>query len=126
MTKISLPSNQKTISGILLFMLCCGCEARREIPNDQSGKSSQGTVKNQDSEDSAMEFDIRGVVVAVNANRTGVTLNHQDIAGLMKGMTMEFELQNPTVISDIKVGDQVDGRLRVSDGKYTITKLSKR
>lgn len=72
------------------------------------------------------EYDIKGKVVSVAADKKAVTLNHEDIPGLMKGMQMEFQVEDPKVLEGIQAGDQVQGRLKVDNGKYVITRLEKR
>jgi len=73
----------------------------------------------------AKEYDIKGKVVSVSADKKAVTLDHEDIPGLMKGMKMEFGVADPKVLEGIQAGDQVQGRLKVDNGKYVITRLEK-
>jgi Cu/Ag efflux protein CusF len=72
------------------------------------------------------EYDITGKVVSVGSDRQSVTLDHEDVPGLMKGMEMEFRVEDPEFLEGIEVGNEVFGRLRVQPGNYTITKLKKR
>jgi protein SCO1/2 len=72
------------------------------------------------------QYEISGKVVAVDAQKRTVTLDHEDIPGLMQGMEMEFAVDDPSALEGIKPGDQVQGRLRVEDGDYTITSLEGR
>jgi protein SCO1/2 len=70
-------------------------------------------------------YPILGKVVAVNPDKPSIKLDHEDIPGLMQGMTMEFAVQNATLLEGLKAGDQVHGRLKVESGKYIITELQK-
>jgi protein SCO1/2 len=70
-------------------------------------------------------YRIMGKVIAVNADKPSVKLDHEDIPGLMQGMTMEFAVQNAKLLEGLKAGDQVHGRLKVESGKYIITELEK-
>jgi Cu/Ag efflux protein CusF len=72
------------------------------------------------------QYSIKGQVVAVDSDKPSVRLNHEDIPGLMKGMEMEFAVQNAKVLNGLKAGDQVQGHLSVESGKYVITDLEKR
>jgi len=65
----------------------------------------------------------RGVVVAVDATKREVTLDHEDIPGLMKAMTMTFQA-DPELLADIEAGQQVDFRVRYAEGKYEVTAIS--
>jgi protein SCO1/2 len=74
----------------------------------------------------AKEYDVRGKVVAVNPAKPAVTLDHEDIPGLMKAMEMEFSVENAKLLDGIKAGDQVQARLKKSESGYVITQLQKR
>lgn len=71
------------------------------------------------------QYDVTGKVTAVDANKQTVTLDHQDIPGLMAAMEMEFKLDNPGVVDGISAGDHVHGKLQTKSGEYTITHLEK-
>jgi Cu/Ag efflux protein CusF len=70
-------------------------------------------------------YDIKGKVVAVDAEKKKVTLDHEDIPGLMKAMEMQFSVENAKVVEAIKPGDQVHGKLRVKGSDYIIMELMK-
>ena len=89
-------------------MLFAGCH----------GDSSKGSAEKQ--------YPLKGKVVVVNADKQTVTLDHEDIPGLMQAMTMDFEVANSKLLDGIKPGDQLQGRLKVESGKYIITGLEKR
>lgn len=75
----------------------------------------------------AKEGDIKGKVVDIAADRQSVTLDHEAVKELdMMGMKMKFGVEDPKVLEGVQPGDQVQGRLKVQDGKYTITRLEKR
>jgi protein SCO1/2 len=70
-------------------------------------------------------YDVKGKVVAVDAEKKEVTLDHEEIPGFMKAMKMPFAVENAKVLDGIKAGDQIHGRLKVKDGKNTIIELMK-
>jgi protein SCO1/2 len=72
------------------------------------------------------EYDVRGKVVAVDPAKPAVTLDHEDIPGLMKAMQMEFAVEDPKLLEGVKVGDQVQGRLKKGASGYVLTRLEKR
>jgi Cu/Ag efflux protein CusF len=72
------------------------------------------------------QYDVKGKVTALNPSKPAVTLDHEDIPGLMKAMEMEFNVQNVKLLEGIKVGDQVQGQLKKAESGYTITNLQKR
>jgi protein SCO1/2 len=71
------------------------------------------------------EYDVRGKVIAVVAERHTVTLDHEDIPGLMKAMAMKFRVEEPRLLDGIQVGDQVNGRLKKGESGYVLTYLEK-
>jgi protein SCO1/2 len=80
----------------------------------------------QQKEASGKQYDIKGTVVGVAADKQSVTLDHEEIPGLMMAMKMEYQVDNPKLLEDLKSGDKVQGRLKAESGKYTITQLEKR
>jgi protein SCO1/2 len=69
---------------------------------------------------------VRGKVVAVDPAKPAVTLDHEDIPGLMKAMKMEFAVADPKLLDGISVGDQVQGQLKKTESGYVVTRLEKR
>jgi len=74
----------------------------------------------------ARHYEITGKVVRVDAKKPAVTLDHEDIPGLMKAMEMEFNVRDAKILDGIKPGDQVKGELVKDNSGYVITKLEKR
>ena len=68
-------------------------------------------------------YDVKAKVVSVDMEKKTVTLDHEDIPGLMKAMTMTFPVEDAKTLEGIKPGDQVHGRLRVRSGENVITEL---
>jgi len=68
----------------------------------------------------------RGTVLAVDAAAGLVTLEHGDIPGLMKEMTMVFEVADPALLSAIEAGQQVEFRVRHEDGRYVVHEIAAR
>src|SRR5437870_3614142 len=68
------------------------------------------------------DYDIKGKVVAVAADKSRVTLDHEDIPGYMSAMKMEFPVSNAKVLEGIAAGDLVRGRI---DNQMTITSMTK-
>jgi protein SCO1/2 len=71
-------------------------------------------------------YDIQGKIIAIRPDKEAVTLDHEDIPGLMKGMKMQFMVEDARILEDLQVGDQVQGKLKVDSGSQIITELKKR
>ncbi len=85
-----------------------------------------GCSANTTTTPSSADYEIKGKVMAVNSDKSLVKLDHEDIPGLMPAMEMEFKVENAKMLAGLKVGDQVQGRLKKTDSGYLITRLEKR
>jgi protein SCO1/2 len=85
-----------------------------------------GCSANTTSAPGSADYEIKGKVMAVNSDKSLVKLDHEDIPGLMPAMEMEFHVENAKMLDGLKVGDQVQGRLKKTDSGYLITRLEKR
>jgi Cu(I)/Ag(I) efflux system protein CusF len=83
-----------------------GQHAMPADPQNDSAALSQGEIKKVDKE-------------------TGkLTIKHGPLNNLnMPGMTMAFKVQDPAMLDQVKVGDQVHFRVESVNGTFTITKL---
>ncbi|MBI1900363.1 MAG: copper-binding protein [Planctomycetes bacterium] len=84
----------------------------------------QGTP--DDLSESDLPYDIKGKVVSVEPGDKTVTLDHEDIPGLMKGMVMEFSVQDAALLEGLQPGDAVEGKLKRKAGEFIIIELHKR
>ncbi|MDB5855308.1 MAG: hypothetical protein JWR22_3349 [Herminiimonas sp.] len=67
-----------------------------------------------------------GVVQAVDSAAKSVTLNHGPIKSKtveMPGMTMQFPVQNASLLAKVKVGDKVKFNVENVKGTPTVTEL---
>ncbi len=69
------------------------------------------------------EAESRGVVMSVDAAKGEVTLDHEDIPGLMKAMKMTFQA-DPALLTGVEAGQRVEFRVRYEDGRYELTAIS--
>jgi len=61
-----------------------------------------------------------GVVREVYPDRNEVVIEHGDIPGLMKGMTMGFEAAEPSLLEGLEPGKPVRFRVVVEGGRYRV------
>jgi Cu(I)/Ag(I) efflux system periplasmic protein CusF len=65
-----------------------------------------------------------GIVKGIDAKAERVTLDHEDIPGVMMAMTMAYGVVNPALLSKVEVGQAVDFRLgKDGDGNYVVTEI---
>ena len=65
-------------------------------------------------------YQVKGTVEAVVADPGHVVIDHEDIPGLMPGMTMSFDVPNPAVLGKLRVGQEVEFTLEVRDRSFRV------
>jgi protein SCO1/2 len=70
------------------------------------------------------EYFMRGQVLAVLPDRQQLTVRHEDIAGLMPGMTMTFLVAKPELLSGRVPGELIDATLSVTDSLGTLVAIT--
>ena len=72
----------------------------------------------------AREYRIEGQILAIDPVTRQVTIRHEDIPGLMSGMTMPFKVKDPSVLTGKLPGDLVNGTLMVTPTESYLTRLT--
>lgn len=67
----------------------------------------------------------QGVIKGFQDSGKLIVLKHQAIPGLMEGMTMAFELKDPSLAQGFAVGDSVDFTLTVHGDDWVVTQLKR-
>jgi protein SCO1/2 len=70
------------------------------------------------------QYPIEGKVISVDPAKKEITLQHKDIPGYMKGMTMPFRVQDEWVLGVAKPGDELRGTLAVETDRAYIQGVS--
>ena len=70
-------------------------------------------------------YDVKGKVVSVNKEKNTIKLDHDDIPGLMKAMSMDFKVEDAKLLDGLNAGDQVQGRFKEKDGDCILLELKK-
>ena len=67
---------------------------------------------------------ITGVVQAVMAERSALLVKHDEIPGVMRAMTMMFQVE-PAVLTGVATGDRIQAQLfRTEDGKWWLSDVT--
>ena len=67
-----------------------------------------------------------GTVVAVDAARGEVTLDHERMPGFMDAMTMTYTVAQPSLLDGIRVGEEVDFALEQRGDELRIRSIEPR
>jgi hypothetical protein len=62
-------------------------------------------------------------VKSIDASAGTVTIELEDIPGLMMGMTMEFSVTDPEVLRGVAPGQVIDFRVRKDGNQYIVTEI---
>jgi len=71
----------------------------------------------------AKTYPVHGQVLAVDQAKQTITMRHDDIDGLMPGMTMGFQVADPALLQGREPGEIVDGTIEVSDALGRLTSI---
>jgi protein SCO1/2 len=73
----------------------------------------------------AQEYPLHGQVLAVRPADREVVIRHDDVPGLMPGMTMPFRVSDAGILKGVEAGDFVNARLEVTGTDAQVTRLQK-
>jgi protein SCO1/2 len=71
------------------------------------------------------EYPLHGQVLAVRPADREIVIRHDDIAGLMPGMTMPFKVKDAGLLKGVEAGDFVNARLEVAGTDAYISQVQK-
>ena len=66
-----------------------------------------------------------GVVKSMNPKFPSIEIDHQEIKGLMEGMTMEFYVQDKSLLQGLAAGDHIEFNIESGVGGLKITAIKK-
>ena len=87
----------------------------------KAGDQTQDRSRDQSQDQSNALFQGVGFVTAINPATGSLTINHEEIVGLMPPMEMVFQVAPPTLREGVKPGDKVE--FRVEGKTYKIRDL---
>ena len=75
---------------------------------------------------SAKQGEGEGVVRGVDPVAHRVTLEHGDVPGLMKSMTMDYDVADAALLDGLASGEAVRFTLREDGGRYTVVAIEEK
>ena len=70
-------------------------------------------------------YEVRGVLQEASADRRRAIIAHEEVPGYMEAMTMEFDVLNSTLPTELEPGDRVAFRLSVTETQSWIDQVRK-
>lgn len=99
------------VLAILLGLFGAACR-KAEMPGGGAGSAGR-------------RYPIAGVLRAVDADKSELTLEHGPVEGLMGGMTMPFPVRaEPAVLSRLRVGDRIAATLVVEGDRFWLERVT--
>lgn len=71
------------------------------------------------------QFPLTGEVLAVKADRTEITVRHDEVKGFMPPMTMPFTIKDPSLLEGLAPGDLISATLVLTDEDSYLTAIRK-
>ena len=64
-----------------------------------------------------------GTINKIKAGDEKLNITHGPISGLMGAMTMDFNVMDPSMLSDVKEGDKIKFTVEETSGNFVITDI---
>lgn len=105
---------RRFITGFMLpaLLVVAGCNRNGESSSAEGPALASESVKS---------YQLRGVVEGRDAATNALTVRHEDVPGLMEGMTMSFRVEGSEVDALPTVGEGVAATLNVAGPDYWLT-----
>lgn len=72
----------------------------------------------------AKTYEMKGQILALVPDRQELTIKHEDIAGFMPAMTMNYAVASPDLLKDRQPGELITATLEVREATYRITAIT--
>ncbi|MDP4220570.1 MAG: copper-binding protein [Bacteroidota bacterium] len=111
-----------------ILFLASGCAKRTEEPQpEQPAAQAPAHAPAATPVAPPKSGDGLGVVKKISASRKFITLDHNDMPGIMEAMAMEYPVQSPELLKDIHVKDSVSFTLtKTPESQYMVTAIKKK
>lgn len=107
-------SFQTSLSIVLLFA-AISCSEPTGESNNTSGSKSQTSIT------SPQIYHAKGVVKSIPPNKKQIVIDHGEIPGFMRAMTMPFNLPDSNMVNGIKPNDSISMTIQY-DGESIVLK----
>ena len=71
-------------------------------------------------------YTINGVIKALDAEHRSATIEHQEIAGWMDAMTMEFPIRSVGEFAKLQAGQKITAKVNVQDLEFWLSEIQTR
>lgn len=118
-------SKKILLAGLMGLTMAVGCAKKEQTA--ATADSTAVAAPASSNPQVVGQGDGRGVVKAMSAKDSTVTLDHNTIAGVMDAMAMQYRVDKPDMLNGLKVGDSVDFTLQDrGEGNYVVSAIKKK
>jgi protein SCO1/2 len=111
----------EVLVGLVLFAALgplAACRGRESAAAARAARAVATPVRPSAASPDAKRYPLAGVVTAVDASRSQITVAHDAIAGFMPAMTMPFPVRDdPRIVRLLRPGDRIEAVLVVDGGE---------
>ena len=101
----------------LLLLAVGACRAKPQIPSGAPARPAFTAASPGPASPAARRYPLKGVLTAVDAGKSQVTVEHEEIPGYMAAMTTPFPVRDdPKVVFLLRPGDRIEATLVVDNG----------
>ncbi|HEY6928393.1 MAG TPA: SCO family protein [Thermoanaerobaculia bacterium] len=114
----------KTGSRILLLAVLSAAAACRKAPPPPARPAPASPAAVAVRSEPAERHPLKGVIRQVDASRSEITVEHEEVPGYMAAMTMSFPVRDdPQVMGLLRPGDRIEATLAVGKDHYWLEKI---
>ena len=95
------------VASLLMGLTACSSQPAQDEPQAQQAPPAAGEPQ---------RHDLRGQVVSIDKAAKSLTVNHEEIPGLMGAMTMPYPVKDESLLDNLSPGDQVNAQVVVEEG----------
>src|SRR3990172_3882118 len=95
------------VASLLIGVTACSSQPAQDEPQAQQAPPAAGEPQ---------RHDLRGQVVSIDKAAKSLTVNHEEIPGLMGAMTMPYPVKDESLLDNLSPGDQVNAQVVVEEG----------
>lgn len=107
---------------LMLLLAISACKTKVDHSEHEGGMTNpKGSTETGET----VTYRATGEVKELDTANSKIKIKHEDIEGLMPGMTMAFDVRDKNIFSKVSAGDKVVFWLESGNSKLTVTEIEK-
>ena len=120
--------NKLILASLVASVMTVGCSKQdHQAAADSTATPAAAPAPASGNPQVVGQGDGHGVVKALSAKDSTITLDHNTIPGVMDAMAMQYRIDKPEMLAGLKVGDSVNFTLQDrGEGNYVVSAIKKK